>query len=167
MVWFEAAPRRPVSRILSPTSRGAAIYLGQPLPAASCGLPASVETSRFCALREGSLAAWPCSRWGMPGRSCHQDRRWAITPPFHPYLRQTGGVLFLWPCSAGSLRLGVTQHRALWSSDFPRTARSRPRLPGLLGQSHLITRIGQRQENFDPPAGLAPCVLPGGRAQRA
>jgi len=29
--------------------------------------------------------AWPCSRWGLPGRPGHPGRRWSLTPPFHPY----------------------------------------------------------------------------------
>jgi hypothetical protein len=36
---------------------------------------------------EGGLTpAWPCSRWGLPGRDGHPPRRWSLTPPFHPYL---------------------------------------------------------------------------------
>jgi len=28
--------------------------------------------------------AWPCSRWGLPGRPHCWGRRWSLTPPFHP-----------------------------------------------------------------------------------
>ena len=28
--------------------------------------------------------AWPCSRWGLPGRWHCCRRRWSLTPPFHP-----------------------------------------------------------------------------------
>ncbi len=37
---------------------------------------------------------------------------------------QPGG-LFLWPFSVKLPRLGVTQHRALWSLDFPHPRRAR------------------------------------------
>src|SRR5919202_3389805 len=52
-------------------------------------------------------------------------RRWALTPPFHPYRlasRLAGGVISV-ALSFGSPRLGVTQRPALRSPDFP------PRLP--------------------------------------
>ena len=43
--------------------------------------------------------------------------RWALTPPFQPYL-QTGGIFSV--ALSVALRLpGVTRHHVLWSSDFP------------------------------------------------
>src|SRR3989441_5309763 len=61
----------------------------------------------------------------LAGRS--PGRRWALTPPFHPYptaplRRQTppGGVISV-ALSFGSPRLGITQRPALWSPDFPPT----------------------------------------------
>ena len=48
--------------------------------------------------------------------------RWALTPPFHHCLSPAHriiGCMFSVALSVGSLRLGVTQHPALWSSDFP------------------------------------------------
>ena len=50
--------------------------------------------------------------------------RWALTPPFHPYLwlrlspQPIGGLLSV-PLSVGLRRLAVSQHVALWSPDFP------------------------------------------------
>lgn len=35
-------------------------------------------------LRRGD-AAWPCIPWGLPGRPGRPRRRWALTPPFHPW----------------------------------------------------------------------------------
>src|SRR5438093_12256332 len=70
-----------------------------------------------------------CSRWGLPSRLRHRNRWCALTAPFHPYpLRAThsrgnapaGGLLSV-ALSVGSRPLGVTQHPALWSSDFPRS----------------------------------------------
>src|SRR5437868_7187315 len=62
-------------------------------------------------------------------------RWWALTPPFHPYLRRLrrvsiaeGGLLSV-PLSVGFRRLGFPQRPALWCPDFPRaaeTARGHP-----------------------------------------
>jgi hypothetical protein len=35
--------------------------------------------------------AWPCSRWGLPGRRHYCRRRWSLTPPFHPHLPEISG----------------------------------------------------------------------------
>jgi len=113
-----------------PEPRGsvAAIHLGRRLPAGSSGLPGSD--------RAGSpLPAWPCSGWGLPSRPGRPGRWCALTAPFHPYLcavaRAIGGLLSV-ALSCESPRLGVTQHRALWSPDVPRTDRVRTRPPGRL-----------------------------------
>src|SRR5438270_12137484 len=52
--------------------------------------------------------------FGMRARS--PARRWALTPPFHPY--PFGRSVF---CATfrGSLRAVVNGHPALWSPDFP------------------------------------------------
>src|SRR5438874_12774311 len=50
-------------------------------------------------------------------------RWWALTPPFHPYRTKRLGAVrrcVSVALSGGSPLLGVTQHPALWSSDFPR-----------------------------------------------
>jgi len=80
--------------------------------------------------------------------------RWALTPPFHPYLgtdlRSGPGVcfrkhprqllrllvpggLFSVALSVASRRPGVTRRHALWSPDFPRelSQRATPRWPSL------------------------------------
>jgi hypothetical protein len=89
---------------------------------------------------------WSCSGWGLPGYPGHPEYRWALTPPFHPYPFQMRnadcrfrskifsdstphsspvthhlrkGGIFSVALSFSSPRLGVTQHPALWSSDFP------------------------------------------------
>jgi len=56
-------------------------------------------------------------------------RWWALTPPFHPYPADAGRYVSV-ALSVGSPLLGVTQHPARWSSDFP--PRFTGRLPGLL-----------------------------------
>ncbi len=96
----------------------------------------------------------------LAGRS--PGRRWALTPPFHPYptatLRRSsrpGGVISV-ALSFGSPRLGVTQRPALWSPDFPptysltpavtRPPRPRGILPRRLGLLNVLVYrpVGQR-----------------------
>ena len=62
---------------------------------------------------------WSCSGWGLPGYPGYPGYRWALTPPFHPYQAVRPGGIFSVALSFSSPRLGVTQHPALWSSDFP------------------------------------------------
>src|SRR5882672_12371781 len=93
-----------------------------------------------------------CSRWGLPSRSRRRDRWCALTAPFHPcplhvFRRPAGGLLSV-ALSVGSRPLGVTQHLALWSSDFPRATASataiaeasarHPRSPGRLGTQDFV-----------------------------
>jgi hypothetical protein len=99
---------------------GVSARLVQPTRNSGVHIVNAEETSNF--LPCGVVPAWPCSRWGLPGRGCCQSRRWSLTPPFHPgHLVPTGarGCLFLWPDPAGFPAPGVTRHRALWSADFP------------------------------------------------
>ncbi len=139
------APGRPISRVLS----WAVISLGRRLPAASSG-PPGARTGRAapCGGRAGPCPrvapAWPCSRWGLPGRPGHPGRRWSLTPPFHPcpphrwLASGTRWRSVSVALSVGLPRLGVTQHRALWSPDFPHPAHGakRDRLADL-EQLHL------------------------------
>src|SRR5206468_7730274 len=92
-----------------------------------------------------------CSRWGLPSRPRRRDRWCALTAPFHPCPQRRPacagsapvGVLLSVALSVGSRPLGITQHLALWSSDFPRGTASatacaeasarHPRSPGRLG----------------------------------
>ena len=104
---------RPVGRVLCTRVSGpTAIHLGLPLPAASCGLPASIgraalKRSRRKRTPTVPLPSWPCSGWGLPSRPGHPGRWWSLTPPFHPYLsgpasgRTGAAVCFLWHCPAG------------------------------------------------------------------
>ena len=104
---------RPVGRVLCTRVSGpTAIHLGLPLPAASCGLPASIgravlKRSRRKRAPTVPLPSWPCSGWGLPSRPGHPGRWWSLTPPFHPYLpgpatgRAGAAVCFLWHCPAG------------------------------------------------------------------
>ena len=123
------APRRgphvassPVSRILyRPEGRRRPSIWARRCRSGSCGLPGMNRADR-------PIPAWPCSRWGLPSRCDHPQRWWSLTPPFHPCLcpRAIGGLLSA-ALSVGFPRLGVTQHRVLWSPDFPRCSKHRGR----------------------------------------
>ena len=127
---------RPVRRILSRRFRRT-VGGGHPSrPAVARRLQ---RPTRGCLRTGRPPPAWPCSRWGLPSRPGRPGRWCALTAPFHPYLcgaaPETGpaiGGLFSVALSCGSPRLGVTQHRARWSPDVPRTgapkrpARGRP-----------------------------------------
>jgi hypothetical protein len=127
---------RPVRRILYRRVRGTAGGGHPSRPAVARRLQ---RPTRGCLRTGRPPPAWPCSRWGLPSRPGRPGRWCALTAPFHPYLcgaaPETGpaiGGLFSVALSCGSPRLGVTQHRARWSPDVPRTgapkrpARGRP-----------------------------------------
>ena len=83
-----------------------------------------------------------------PGGGCLAGR--VATPPVVSYATFSPspaemqaslvGSLFLWSFSVGSPRLGVTQHRALWSSDFPHPAIAGRGRPAPLGKTILARR---------------------------
>ena len=85
---------------------------------AALGRPSRHTARAWCALL-------PCSRWGLPSRRSHLRRWCALTAPFHPYPVRADasarpGGLFSVALSRGSPRVAVSNHRALWSPDFPR-----------------------------------------------
>ena len=78
-------------------------------------------------LRLKAVRAAPCRglgllRVGFAMPLALRRERWALTPPFHPYLpakADIGGLLSV-ALSVGSRPPGITWHPALWSPDFPR-----------------------------------------------
>jgi len=72
--------------------------------------------------------AWPCSRWGLPGRSHRCARRWSLTPPFHPRTARFRAMQYtsLWHSAVESPRLAFRQHRTLWRADFPQAELVQP-----------------------------------------
>ena len=81
---------------------------------------------------------WPCSRWGLPCRSCYQDRgallphRFTLTGPCGFTRKSLGGLLSV-ALSVGSRPPGVTWHLIRRSPDFPPPRpKSEQRLPGRL-----------------------------------
>jgi len=135
---------RPIGRVLCTHVSGpTAIHLGLPLPAASCGLPASIgravlKRSRRKRAPTVPLPSWPCSGWGLPSRPGHPGRWWSLTPPFHPY---SPGQPPAGPerrsVFCGTVprvtRVGVTDHPALRSRTFL-TAHRAARPPGRLAR---------------------------------
>ena len=114
-----------ISRVLSSgtgrnsaDSRAAIIHLGRRLPDTSCGLPESMIEAGYL-----SSPIWPCSRWGLQCRPCHQGRGELLPRRFTLARNEVGtppvGGLFSVALSVGLPLLGVTQHPALGSSDFP------------------------------------------------
>jgi len=107
------------------------IHLDQPLPVGSSSYlqarASSLKTPDRAPQRGG--AVMPCSRWGLPSHR-HHWRCWcALNAPFHPYLvaptwaeaqaEAQGGLLSV-ALARGFPRVAVSNHRALWSPDFPR-----------------------------------------------
>src|ERR1700716_3111296 len=121
----------PVSRILFRAAvadhggAAATIHLGTPLPGASSGLPAySGEQPSNARAAAPGAAFWPCFGWGLPSHPGHPECWCALTAPFHPYHRKGGG-LFSVALSRESPRIAVSNHPALGSPAFPRTASRR------------------------------------------
>ncbi len=84
----------------------------------SSGLPGGMRSGQpppYLALLQVGLAVLPMSPSG----------RWSLTPPFHPCLPVNTGIGGLFsvalslsrPLTTG--KVGVTNHPALWSPDFP------------------------------------------------
>jgi len=118
---------KPVSVLPRRSGAAAVIYLGRQLPDASSGLPEGeaghLNALLFGLAPGGVFLANPVT--GVAGGLLH-----------HLFtLTHAGGMLSV-ALSVGSPRLGVTQHPALWSPDFPRAGSPPcPRPPGLLGPS--------------------------------
>ncbi len=104
---------RPVSRVLYPSPRGRTviIYLRLRLLEASSSQPGDRPGAR-------SPPIWPCSGWGLPCLQCHHRSGELLPPHFALPPINRGGIVSV-ALSVGLPRLAVSQHPALWSSDFP------------------------------------------------
>ena len=150
---------RPVSRVLSWTT----IPLGPASPLGSSSTPGCGSSQPIAPL----FGLAPSGVYRAL-RRCPR-RRWALTPPFHPYhawlpfsgafdrprLRATVehpverhppfGGLFSVALAVGLRRPGVTWHSALWSPDFPRRGCPRRGCLGRLRRGHCLTAGPGRQ----------------------
>ena len=112
----------------------AAIYLVPPLPKGSCGLPGD-DSWALPSDQRRRPPIWPCSGWGLPasrlapGPGALLPHRFTLACPSR--CREAIGAIVSVALSVASLRLGVTQHPALWSPDFP-PRRRRSGRPALL-----------------------------------
>jgi len=148
---------RPVGRVLCARLRGpAAIHLGLPLPAASCGLPASIGRAALSRSRRSAPSPVPLPLDLAPGgvylaaqvtlsAGGLLHHRFTLTPGV------AGGGLFSVALSRGSPRVGVTDHPALWSPDLPRHARK----PGATRPPGQLARRYQRGYAQKAPEGVA------------
>ena len=112
-------PERPVSRVLSDCSV-ATISLGRASPRASSDLPGSLARRATSSPLFGLAPGGVYRAEGVaPSAGALLPHRFTLTAD----LAARGGLLSV-ALSLGSLPLGVTQHPALWSSDFPQAARA-------------------------------------------
>ena len=111
---------------VSPVEAGmVTIPLARTLLAGSSDLPGSIERAT---LKRSPIRS--CTGWGLPCRPCHQDRgellpRLFTLTPRHPSTSsgKARGGMFSVALSLGSPPVAVSDHPALWSSDFPPAAR--------------------------------------------
>ena len=121
----------PAGRFTSTTNRGllpvpptVVIYLGLTSPSSSCGQPEDGPGAHGPPIR-------PCSRWGLPDAPVTRGIRELLPHDFTlipirlrfgsrvPDRVGTSGRYVSVALSVGLPLLGVTQHPARWSSDFP------------------------------------------------
>lgn len=129
-------PSRPISRVLFPGTRPGGGHLSRTAVARRLQQPTRKSTGAsnsrpsvanhvrisFCLALLPVGDAWPTVSPRPPVRSY---RTVSPSPTSHPARgMQARQYTSLLPCSAGSLRLAVSQHCALWSPDFPH-----PRIP--------------------------------------
>ena len=120
------------TQVYKPGSVLTAIYLAPQLLAGSSRLLEAVgQTYCFSTalLRDRVYIVKPMLPWAG----------WALTPPFHPYLK-SGGISLL-HLSWGHPRRAVPVILALWSPDFPHLGPfgHHPRLSDLVAQVFYIT----------------------------
>ena len=131
-----ACSSRPISRILSSRVSGTGDH---PSTANGCPLPLATNPRVLSRRAASSPPIWSCSEWGLPGQPVTRLPVGSY-PTISPLPRLAARRYVSVALSCGSPRLGVTQHSALRSSDFPRQfaiAGSPPRSPGRL--EHVYT----------------------------
>ena len=132
----------------------------------------------LCAPGQGdSPHIWSCCRWGLPCRPCHHERG-ALLPHHFTLARNSrqravgsrqkntsvhsayclprtaycSGRYLSVALSVGLLRLGVTKHRALCSSDFPHRRVFKARRRGRRCSRDASYYTVDRGHGFDVPS---------------
>jgi hypothetical protein len=98
---------------------------------------------------------WPCSGWGLPCHSCHQERGGLLHRRFTlacATRAAIGGLLSV-ALSVALRRPAVSRHPALRSSDFPR--RRHPKV--VTPRSTLASRIVNQQSPTHTPLTCRTC----------
>lgn len=162
----------PVSRVLFGDA-ATIIPLGRRLLNASSNLPGGMLSSRqseISARRTRSPPVWSCSGWGLPSNRNHFRLWWALNPPFHPYhaslpKEQPFGGFFSVALSLVLRPVGVTDHPAHWSPDFPPAspfgeASDRPAIPSIT--DGIIGRLSPREVGGLPVGSWIAASIPAG-----
>ena len=125
----------------------------------SSALPGSLERAT---LQRSSI--WSCSGWGLPCQPCRQGcgellpRLFTLTPLRSASRTSPGGGIFSVALSLGSPPVAVSDHPALWSSDFPPAFGRRS--PDPLPHLELQRSKGEKGEKGSPiPFLLSPLLL--------
>ena len=105
--------RRDISRVMCHLKDGVC-HLSNPRgrPLAQAAYPPAMDGQSLTA------GIFGLATHGMCGLPCRQGSRWALTPPFHPYLH-SGRRLFSVTYPRRRRRLPVRKHGALCCPDFP------------------------------------------------
>ena len=145
LVHIRVAASQPVRRILFGPRSAVTIHLGRRSPDGSSGLPGVVGRAVLPLLGLAPGGACRATRV-TPGAGALLPHRFTLACA--PVARAIGGLLSV-ALSCGSPRLGVTQHRALWSPDVPRTSHAGPRPPGQLAATFSVRRSESRQKGSE------------------
>jgi len=124
---------RPISRILSARAGRTAIHLGPLLPTASVRSTHGLRTGRPRTSVQGTgVPLLTLLRVGFTEPTGSLRPLVVSYTTVSPLPPARGGGLFSVALSRGSPRVGVTDHPALWSPDFPRHRAAVPRPSGRL-----------------------------------
>lgn len=144
--------------------REAAIHLGAPSLGTSSGLPVHQQASSSRTQPHGqAVQLLDLAPGGVYLATPVTWRAGALLPHLFTLTREAGG-LFSVALSRRSPWVAVSNHRALWSPDFPRRAASSqrgigsssPRPPGLLGRCLLYLRAGPSPKTRECRLGSSP-----------
>ena len=150
--WIRRARKRACKpSSVAQTSDGWSFIWDVGCPTPRCGQPERRAVLADNLVEAGSLSApiRPCTGWGLPCR-LRLRRRGGLLPRRFTLARYRLpgplAVCSLWHFPSGYPRLGVTQHPALWCSDFPHLLR------GATIPARLRTDVSIREPRPSRPA---------------